>query len=119
MNKRVFKFRVYDEKYRSWCMNERFGFYTGNEMLQNGFIFQQYVGMQDIYGKDIYEGDIIEYTEKMDDHGDKQTLRADVMYSAENAAFMLGRNNLVWNYLDDACIYDLKVVGNIFEREQK
>jgi hypothetical protein len=53
---RELKFRVWDEIYYRWIN----GWMVYAENIKyNGLIFQQYVGIKDCTGKEIYEGDII------------------------------------------------------------
>lgn len=78
------------------------------------FVVQQYIGIDDKNHDPIFEGDIVQYTERMCDLGDAQTLVAKVMYDPEVAAFGLGDKEC-WNYFTDQVIYNFEVVGNIFE----
>jgi uncharacterized phage protein (TIGR01671 family) len=78
----------------------------------------QYTSLKDKNGKEIYEGDIVRYKERMDDHGDIQILEAEVFYESIFALFALGKNNKMWNYFMDTCIWDIEVIGNIFENKE-
>ena len=59
------KFRVWDKEENKMISGDSFAFeeYVPlNDLFHNNskqFIFMQYTGAYDIYGKDIYEGDII------------------------------------------------------------
>lgn len=104
-------FQVPDEKY--WSSN---GFI---DKIENKLIVQQFIGRKDDFGIEIYEGDIIEYSEGVE-LGDYQVLRALVKFDDYFAAFGLAPDLDAdcWNYFSDGAIKGLKVIGNIFENPE-
>jgi len=105
---RVIKFRVWDSVYLNWKNPED---YTYTELfLDDKYIVQQFTGMIDEDGKDIYEGDII---------------FCKVYYGIENrigivdyfaSSFIVDWRNQIDDPLDE--IPDIKVIGNIFENPE-
>lgn len=81
------------------------------------FTLMQFTGMLDKDGKRIYEGDIVSYKEKMDEHGDVQELIAWVQYNSVACAFGIGRSE-IWNFFNDFGLTDIKVIGNIYENKE-
>lgn len=61
-NQRPIKFRIWSKPAKSFCQNFHYKGYV-DEMFDdvNFEIWQQFVGVQDINKKDLYEGDIIEF----------------------------------------------------------
>ena len=64
---RELKFRVWDEKYNCWDKSSLL-IYPNEEIKKQGRIIQWLTGLKDIYGKEIYEGDIIELHTAANDH---------------------------------------------------
>jgi uncharacterized phage protein (TIGR01671 family) len=71
---REIKFRAWDNEYQEWIdadnMVIAYGkIYSDGRMFEDGIdssaTLEQYTGMHDINGKKIYEGDIVEWDEKV------------------------------------------------------
>ena len=111
---REIKFRVYsyeDEEYRTDCgINKLFTSVTGSPATiyndeGDRFDIEQYTGLKDMDGKEIYEGDIVEYGYK----------------NIEAVRFEQGGfYPFAEGYNDFGCPYgeDVKVIGNIHENPE-
>ena len=114
---RPIKFRAWDKRLklmtRPFGIGEGIVFYDGQQTYYNtNHIPMQYTGMKDKNGKEIYEGDIVEYRKDV----------AIIKYI--NSAFMLAYINedkydfieVLYKYSPKA--YKLKVIGNIYENPE-
>lgn len=85
-------------------------------------VVEQFTGKYDIHATKIFEGDIIEYTEKLFEHGDAQTLKGVVVYDEDYAAFGIASPNhlnSIWNLFSDMTVSNFKVIGNIHDEIKK
>jgi uncharacterized phage protein (TIGR01671 family) len=128
--KRNIKFRIWNNKIKTWIHgpNKRndldgvnlfgetilFGDFLWGVSIQDldEIVDLQYTGFQDKDGKEIFEGDFIEFKE------DNETLRREVVF--EEGYFGLKRSNggdikpaLLWPYVTDC-----KVIGNIYDNPE-
>ncbi len=116
------KFRAYYQKMsdNSWMIE---GEYTIKDLTSRGITFDQerilwvqYTGLSDKNGKEIYDGDIIEFPQNFDDNplfkNDPKTI-SKVEYLGEYAQF----NIIGW--FGGSALYShtnmIEVIGNIYE----
>lgn len=105
---RELKFRVWCKDSLQWVNdNTRFDIFNGELSLGSGdpWVFQQFTGLLDSEGKEIYEGDVIKI---IDGH---ETFWVEVVY--EIGMFCGLWKNPLW-YHEGKC----EVVGNIFENPE-
>ena len=115
---RPLKFKVWNTKSNEWCgtigLNETI---SHNELEYNAddLVFVQYTGLKDSKGNEVYEGDIVKYKTWTGSH-DGTTEEHQTQVQFKDGAYYP-------RYIDDECedswysfkVYDLEVVGNIFE----
>jgi len=113
---RPIKFRAWDKQVKRMFYSDKFGlselFYTIEDGQINGVIMQ-YTGLKDKNGKEIYEGDILDFY-----------LRGSVWYviwSKEKLAWMAHNPQKIW---EDEYLYELAncnpliVIGNIYQNPE-
>jgi uncharacterized phage protein (TIGR01671 family) len=128
---RVLKFRAWDKLNKSFFYSDKG--YQGHyiltldgkfQNLQNGsggdeYIVQQYIGRKDKNGKEIYEGDLINFsvnnTVELGDVDIMEYKNQDVHFSEEFNCFLFGEDG--FSPFDRIIMTSLEVVGNIFENK--
>lgn len=128
---RVIKFRVWDKEYKDW-IEDGFSAITseGNilclrsggliggwleEYNQNNFIIQEFTGLKDKNGIEIFEGDIIQYNQKSSYDGVNFTVKwCDIMFGwvfrAKSGDYLVNERTPNGNRYDF-----IEVIGNIYE----
>lgn len=116
---RIVKFRVWDKKRRKFDYGNVEAFYPLLLDGSDNLIPDQCIGRTDTSGQQIFEGDIVQYTERLHEHGDCQKLVAVVQYDEKAAAFGVGCRKELWNYFSDMTVSSFEVQGNIYEHPDK
>jgi uncharacterized phage protein (TIGR01671 family) len=119
---RELKFRVWDEKYNCWDKSSLL-IYPNEEIKKQGRVIQWFTGLKDKYGKEIYEGDIIELhtaaNDKAKDVKDNHCGLYEIYWDRKYKLKEI-KSNWFFKVVDNDCasFNILKVVGNVFENSE-
>ena len=114
---REIKFRVWDMKHNEYIYWDELKAIPGVlGMLLTGkltnSIIEQFTGLHDCEGKEIYEGDIVEITTP---DGDVLDVHDEIVYSDIHAAFFLRTRHVdICSFIESD--YTFKIIGNIHEK---
>ena len=123
MNRQI-KFRVWDNQNNDWLINQRIEdypvellysdhkFYIAHSLdnLDN-YIIQQYTGLKDGNGVDIYEGDIVK---AISDQYENENFVGKVIFDEGCFLTWINKNDIRGIWGED----DIEVIGNIFENSE-
>jgi len=72
-----------------------------------GFVWMQFTGLKDKNGREIYEGDVVQY------ESDFRKITGAVGYDEASAAFKIAGNHFTWFNPEAA-----EIIGNIYENPE-
>lgn len=90
--------------------------YWPDRVPEENYVVQQYTGLKDSKGKEIYEGDIVKYHRGFESEKEIRELTSHIKF--QDAAFgfdMKGFNDMFMSLENDSYI---EVIGNIFENPE-
>ena len=121
---RELKFRVWDNKNKKFLPESHFAILGSGKVIvtlsgyyehftnktQDDYVVQQYTGLQDSKGNDIYEGDIVKATS---DQYDNENFVGKVIFDEGCFLTWINKNDIRGVWSGD----DIEVIGNIFENK--
>lgn len=119
MTNKINNFRIWNKKFNYWDTITSIDGDFNEIFKMDCFIFQQYIGLTDISGTNIHEGDILKYTGSF-----VQGMNFRVEYFGDVAAWGVATGNcfMLFEEFMDFCDSDkidfrnaFKIIGNIFE----
>ena len=115
MSNRIIKFRIWDDYLKTFIYFDLFSAFgrIPSDCRDN---IQQFTGLFDKNGKEIFEGDIIQYLRLFDKEGYIKTLTSFIRYEDAKFGFDLtGFNGMFFNLSDE---WNVEIIGNIFENPE-
>lgn len=117
---RTIKFRAWDATEEK--MSEPFGINDGAS--RDADVLMQFTGLLDKNGREIYEGDILRFTEVDEDSalGAEETYTTEVKWfdglAQWRVVFPSGQRTELHLVLQIPCFYNQEVIGNIYEHKE-
>lgn len=116
---------TYETPHISITLDGRPRFISEREALIEGkfwpddLVLEQFTGLQDKNGRDIYEGDILSYGRRGGIVADEETYIASIIYSYKHARFLLKREESLEGLVDwQPQVSTFEVIGNIHENPE-
>ena len=120
---RQLKFRAWNEHRKEmeyiddlYWFEENHVHSVADQLSDYDWKIQQFTGLKDSLGKDIYEGDLVDIEIYAYFDGWEKKTGQEVIYSEEYMMFVFGTEE--WSMSDRINHTSLKVVGNIYERNE-
>jgi hypothetical protein len=111
MNNRQLKFRVWDSTVKDYSYFDLQNITVPERLLtQHHYPVQQYTGKKDCYGKDLYEGDIIKYSEEEDYKTSSIQFDPDTCSYSAVVNALLKEEKIIYKKLCD--VGSFEIIGN-------
>ncbi len=112
MNDKIIKFRVWSKKESKYLYPDNFAdlgayFILSHNQRDGNYIFQQFTGLSDVNGKEIYEGDILESI-----IDDRKSIGLCKSILGGWKIFNIKEVSIAWDRFEE------KIIGNIFENPE-
>ena len=114
--KRTIKFRIFNKKIKSYIDIHSSAIMIDElNDLNDNLIVEQFTGLYDKNGKEIYEGDIVSYKRNVGNWtGKSLTTIHEIIFTEEINAFVM-KDNSGYIKLRKHWGYEYEVIGNIYE----